>query len=197
MERKMTFDEIPDLYDKARPDYPQKIFDDILKKMKLNPHKKVLEIGSGTGKATVPFARAGLDLTCIEIGRNTSRYAIKKFQKYKNVHIVNTSFEKWDSQGDMFDVIFSAQAFHWINPIVGYNKVYDLLKDTGRFALIWLINPYPDTDFYKELDILYKDTVPEIARDKNDETVEDQMKKKIREIKDTGLFTLIGTKKYL
>src|SRR6267143_6546045 len=49
-----TFDEAAELYDRARPGYPPELFDDLANLGGLHPGARVLEIGSGTGKATLP-----------------------------------------------------------------------------------------------------------------------------------------------
>lgn len=40
----------------ARPGYPERLYDDIVALSGIPPEGQVLEIGCGTGQATVPFA---------------------------------------------------------------------------------------------------------------------------------------------
>lgn len=47
-----TFDEAADLYDRARPRYPQALVDDLVRAAGLGPGSRVLEIGPGTGQLT-------------------------------------------------------------------------------------------------------------------------------------------------
>ena len=61
-EQRFTFDHIADLYDRHRPRYPEKLFDDLLSLSGIIPSERILEIGSGTGQATLPLARRGFSL---------------------------------------------------------------------------------------------------------------------------------------
>jgi tRNA/tmRNA/rRNA uracil-C5-methylase (TrmA/RlmC/RlmD family) len=63
-----TFDSAVDLYQQARPEYPEALFDTLVDTAGLNPGDRLLEVGCATGKATIPLARRGFRITCIEIG---------------------------------------------------------------------------------------------------------------------------------
>jgi len=51
-----TFDEAAELYHRARPGYPAALFDDLAELTSIRPGSRVLEIGPGTGQATLPLA---------------------------------------------------------------------------------------------------------------------------------------------
>ena len=50
-ERRTTFDQVPELYDRVRPGYPPELFDDLELVAGLTPDSSVLEIGPATGQA--------------------------------------------------------------------------------------------------------------------------------------------------
>jgi trans-aconitate methyltransferase len=53
-----------------------------------------------------------------------------KCADYSNVTIDVASFEEWKCNEDLkFDLIYSAQAFHWIDKNIKYKKCYELLID--------------------------------------------------------------------
>lgn len=61
-----------------------------------------------------------------------------KCSDYSNVTIDVTSFEDWIYTEDQkYDMIYSAQAFHWINKDIKYQKCHELLKDKGHLVLFW------------------------------------------------------------
>jgi hypothetical protein len=62
-EQRGVFGEVADDYDRIRPGYPGSLVDEVLAAAGPGP---VLEVGAGTGKATVAFAARGVSLTCIE-----------------------------------------------------------------------------------------------------------------------------------
>src|SRR4029079_16021192 len=53
------FDEDAERYDRARPGYPAELFADLAALTGLRPGDRVLEVGPGTGQATVPLAKRG------------------------------------------------------------------------------------------------------------------------------------------
>src|SRR3954453_4773932 len=63
-----TFDSAAELYQDARPDYPEVLFDRLLQLSEMRPGDRVLEVGAGPGKATLPLLRRGLRVTAIEPG---------------------------------------------------------------------------------------------------------------------------------
>lgn len=131
---RIHFDDIVVDYDKIRQEYPDQIFTDIMDYV--GPDKvKALEIGAGTGKASVPFLEAGFNLTAVEIGANMSEFLTKKFTKYGSFNVINTAFEDAQLEDESYDLIYSATAFHWVDGDVGCPKVFRLLKEGGSFAL--------------------------------------------------------------
>jgi hypothetical protein len=66
--RRLSFGGVADLYDHARPSYPSALVDDVVQYASTPdaaPNRAV-EVGAGTGKATVLFAARGLDVLAIE-----------------------------------------------------------------------------------------------------------------------------------
>lgn len=59
IELKATFNQVALLYHQVRPRYPEVLFDDVVSLSEIPPGGRILQIGCGTGQATVPFARRG------------------------------------------------------------------------------------------------------------------------------------------
>ncbi len=51
--RRESFDQVAQLYDRARPDYPDALFADILAYAQLPADARILEIGCGSGQARI------------------------------------------------------------------------------------------------------------------------------------------------
>jgi len=137
MDKRFTFNEDVKNYDKWRPTYCKELFNDIIKYSELNQNQKAMEIGIGTGQATIPFLITGCDVTAIELGKDLAEYSKEKFKEYKNLNVLNSSFEDFKCNDNAFDIIYSATAFHWITESIGYPKVLRLLKENGTLALFW------------------------------------------------------------
>ncbi len=56
---KTTFNQDAENYDRARPTYPEALFDDLVSMTGLGTGAMVLELGCGTGQATVALAMRG------------------------------------------------------------------------------------------------------------------------------------------
>ncbi|GBF74384.1 SAM-dependent methyltransferase [Paenibacillus sp. 598K] len=137
MDLRFTFNEDVVNYDKMRPTYAKELYEAILNFSGLDSTKNALEIGIGTGQATLPFLHTGCKLTAVELGEDMARFSKEKFASFPNFHIINSSFEKVHLENDYYDLIYSATAFHWIPQEAGYPKVFNLLKSGGVVALFW------------------------------------------------------------
>ena len=125
-------------YDEIRPSYPEKLIEDIISKAGIKPNDRLLEIGAGTGKATIQFAEKGFTIHAIEIGEDMAEILRDKCAKYEKVTLDVVPFEQWtNTDSQEYDMIYSAQAFHWMDPKIKYEKCHKLLKDNGYLVLFW------------------------------------------------------------
>lgn len=97
---------------------------------------RLLEIGPGTGQATLPLARRGYDITAIELGSGLAGVARRELQAYPNVCILTGAFEDVVLPDHAFDLVYAATAFHWVRPEVRFTKPCRLLKPNGYLAII-------------------------------------------------------------
>ncbi|HTS49071.1 MAG TPA: class I SAM-dependent methyltransferase [Bryobacteraceae bacterium] len=157
--RARTFDEIAELYDQARRGYPEQLFDDLFKLAGTEPSRaNVLEIGCGTGQATLPLARRGCNVLCIEMGPNLAQVARGKLAQFPRVEIVNARFEDWDAGGAVFDVVFAANSWHWLDPGSRYSKAARLLRPGGALAFTTSRHAFPPgfDPFFAEIQACYE-----------------------------------------
>jgi SAM-dependent methyltransferase len=156
---KTTFNEAAKIYD-VRPSYPEKIIEEIISLSGISKQSRILEVGVGTGQITLLFAKRGYEMVGLELGPALAEQARKNLQNYPNVNIVTTAFEDWQSQ-EKFDLLLSAQAFHWIETDIGVRKAAEVLNRLGSIALIWNFDVSQDTDFYKAVIPLYEKYMPD------------------------------------
>jgi len=131
-----TFDEAPELYDRVRPGYPEALFDDLSDLTRLAPGSRVLELGCGTGQATVALARRGYEVVAIELGPGLAEVARRSVSAFPAVRVVNAAFESWPLPAQRFDAVVAATAFHWIDPTVRVSKAADALRPGGALAVV-------------------------------------------------------------
>jgi SAM-dependent methyltransferase len=131
-----TFDEAAERYDRARPGYPAAMFDDLAELAGIGPGCRVLEIGCGTGQATVPLAERGCQIVAVELGANLARVARGNLARFPHVQVEVAAFEDWPLPPEPFDVVVAAAAFHWLDPDVRTAKVAAALRTGGALAIV-------------------------------------------------------------
>ena len=159
--RRITFEEVADLYKESRPGYPEELVEDVIRLSALTSDSRLLEVGCGPGNSTIHFARRGYSLLGIELGERLAQYAHERCGAFPNTHIVCSTFEDYEIPPDSFDLAFSADAFHWIPPEIGYPKLLTSVKPGGSIALFWNIPLDPQTDWSKAVDEIFQRLVPQ------------------------------------
>ena len=134
--RRATFDQDAGLYDRARPGYPPALFDDLAELTGVGAGSRVLEIGPGTGQATLPLAERGCQIMAVELGPDLAAVARRKLARFPGVEIVTAAFEDWPLPAVPFDLVLAATAFHWIDPAARVVKAADALRPGGWLATI-------------------------------------------------------------
>lgn len=195
---KTTFNEVAKLYDEVRPGYPPQLVADVISLSGILANGRILEIGCGPGKATLPFARRGYRMLCLELGKALAALAAEKCRPYANVKIETIAFEAWPLQKASFDLVISAQAFHWIDPEIGLPKVAAALKASGTMALFWNHYPLSDTAMRREIDKVYRQRAPQIAADEPllPGIREERIERVVAEIDESGHFEEVVVRRY-
>src|SRR6266853_6040490 len=99
------FNEVPELYDRVRPAYPDELFADLVAITGIDRGSSVLEVGCGTGQATRSLAALGCSVTAIEPGAGMAAIARQRLANFPAVHIDNATFERWDDHGVSFHAL--------------------------------------------------------------------------------------------
>lgn len=131
-----VFDEVPQLYERVRPGYPDELFTDLAGIAGLDAGSSVLEVGCGTGQATRSLAALGCRLTAVEPGRRLAALARQRLATSRNVTVETSTFEAWDDRGGRFDALVAASAWHWVDPAIGWRRAHEVIKPHGWLALL-------------------------------------------------------------
>jgi SAM-dependent methyltransferase len=161
-EQRFVFGEVADLYHRARPGYPEALVDDVLRFCGL-PAPRVLEVGAGTGKATVAFAARGLVIVALEPTPEMAAVAARNCAAFPGVSVEVATFEEWQGRGTPFDLVLAAQSWQWLRPGVRCRKAHDELRAGGTLALFWNIPLWEDAGLRGELDAVYERHAPELV----------------------------------
>jgi trans-aconitate methyltransferase len=134
-ERRFVFDEVADLYVRARPSYPAALIDDVIREANLRPGSRILELGSGPGNATVLFSGRGFQIVCLEPGGRLAALARRRVAANHDTRIIATTFENWQIGAERFALVFAAQSFHWMDPATRFSMAAQALEPDGALAV--------------------------------------------------------------
>jgi ubiquinone/menaquinone biosynthesis C-methylase UbiE len=131
-----VFDEIAVEYDRRRPTYPGELVDQACQVAGIGSGDHVLEVGCGSGQLTRGLVARGLHVTALEPGKNLMALARQNLEGAGDVEFVNARFEDALLPRERFQAVFSASAFHWVDPEVSWQKAADVLVPDGTLALV-------------------------------------------------------------
>ncbi len=133
--RRESFDTIAARYDAARPSYPAAVFDELESRLDAMP-ARILEVGSGPGKATVDLAARGHVIHALEPGASLAALARENLAAYPDVTVEVATLEDAEVGAGAYDVVFAAASWHWVDPWIGYAKAATALRPGGLLALV-------------------------------------------------------------
>jgi SAM-dependent methyltransferase len=131
-----SFEGSPECYERARPVAPPQVFDDLVTLARLEPGARLVEIGCGTGQATVPLAERGFEIVGIELGEHLGELAKCNLAPFPRVEVINFSFEEWNPVGKRFDAVVAFNSFHWVDPELRFAKSAAVLREGGALAVV-------------------------------------------------------------
>ncbi len=139
---KQTYKEKGDLWKTSYPDGYLEFKG--LKKLLDNTRRgmSLLDVGIGTGEATLPFLEKGLQVTGIDISKEALEICRTKFLNLsvgpKNFHLEQSSLQEYQFPKREFDIIvdyYTSQHVSRIEQDIFYQQVNIALKSRGRFLL--------------------------------------------------------------
>jgi len=164
LDDKYLFDEVVSNYEKRRPNYGVKLFEDVIKYADIDIDSSIIEVGCGTGQATEPFLKTKCKVKAVELGKNLASYTRKKFKDYTNLEVIRSAFEDYECDDNKFDMLYSATTFHWIPAEIGYEKAYRIIKTGGTLALFWNRPSSKENPLHQKIQSIYNEYLPQWSR---------------------------------
>lgn len=134
MHARDSFETVARLYGEVRQGYPEPLFEDLAAMGALGPAMRVLEVGCGAGQASRDLARRAGSLVAIDPGETLIEEARARTAA-DNAAFILSNFEAFAAEPGSFDLIASAQAWHWVPPEVSFPKAAELLAPGGALAV--------------------------------------------------------------
>ncbi len=153
-ERAESFGNVAELYDRARPSYPDTVVDALL----ADGARTVVDVGCGTGIAAGMLAARGCTVLGVEVDGRMAALA-----RARGLEVELAAFEDWDPRGRRFDLLTAAQAWHWIDPDIGIRGAAAALQPGGRIGVFWNFSE-PPAELAAQIAPIYARLEPELRR---------------------------------
>jgi SAM-dependent methyltransferase len=164
--RRLIFGQVAELYDAARPSYPEALVDDLVMWAgETDGPARALEVGAGTGKATRLLAGRGVRVLAIEPSAEMAAIARRTTADTGLVEIVESDFETAPLGDRRFPLVFAAQAWHWVAQPAGDRRAREALDPGGRLVVFWNRPDWARAPLREELAAVYASVAPEVAAD--------------------------------
>jgi SAM-dependent methyltransferase len=161
--RRLVFGEMAERYDRHRPDYPPDLVQELIDRSGIERGEgRALEVGAGTGKATRLFAHRGIPVLAVEPSAEMAELARRNLGDHPEVEIVRSDFENFDPGGERFPLLYSAQAWHWVQPGVRTRLARAALEDDGLLAPFWNQDAWTASPLRDAVAEIYERVVPEM-----------------------------------
>jgi ubiquinone/menaquinone biosynthesis C-methylase UbiE len=128
------FSTAAEVYERARPGYPDEAVAWVAERLGIGPGRDVLDLAAGTGKLTrqlVPFGARIVAVEPIDAMRAELERAVP------GIRAVSGTAEAIPLPDASVDAVTCAQAFHWFRPDEAVREIRRVLRPGGGLALLW------------------------------------------------------------
>lgn len=158
-EERESFDAVAAEYHAVRPAYPDALFTDLAGAVG-GAGARVLEVGCGSGQATRSLLDMGWDVVAIDPGAELIALAQASLAGRVAFHVA--PFEAFAPEPASFRLVASAQAWHWIDPAIGFAKAAAALQAGGSLAVFGHVPLPPPPEVAARLAPIYAELAPEL-----------------------------------
>lgn len=136
-ENRLRFGQIAEQYDRVRPGYPDELIDAVFDYGNPDPFLPALDVGAGTGQATLQFAARGQRVIALEPSPAMVKIANGKFAAAGvDATAVIGEFETAELPESGFALIYAATAWHWLDPDVCFQVAARAIVPGGTLAVL-------------------------------------------------------------
>lgn len=123
-----------DAYERGRPSYSPEAIAHIVRELRIEPGKTVLDLAAGTGKLTRELVPSGANLIAVE---PIPEMRAKLAAAVPQAEIRDGTAEAIPAESHSIDTVVVGQAFHWFDGIRAISELRRVLRPDGGLALIW------------------------------------------------------------
>ncbi len=151
------FDRVATVYERGRPPYPSAVYDLLTQHGLVGEGVRVLEVGAGSGLATVELLARGCRVDAVEPGPNLAA-ALRRLD-HPRLTVLEASIEDVELAEGEYDVVVAATSLHWVDLDRSLPLLHRALRPGGSLAVWWAV--FGDPDWHTP----FRDRVDEITRE--------------------------------
>lgn len=156
-EPRLRFGLVAEQYDRTRPGYPEALIDVVLDYGRLVPGDRGLDVGAGTGQATIPFAERGLEMLALDPSVEMTEIANRRFEETGlAARAITGALESTPLEEGAFALVCAATSWHWLDPAVRFHAAARALAPEGTLAVLHTWPRWRSTSLCPALDDAYR-----------------------------------------
>ncbi len=156
--RARSFDAWAGEYDRYRPGYPAELFETIQAQLALPSPPRVVDLGAGTGRASLAMAELGWRVTAVEPGKPMlDQLRASAANEGLLVSTVQATAEATSLDPASADLATAAQSFHWFDQDAALTEMARIVKPGGGIALFWNVRDAERSPFVADYHRLLAD----------------------------------------
>jgi SAM-dependent methyltransferase len=164
---RLAFGDLVEPYDRGRPVVPAGYAEAALQRLRSGAPHRQLEVGAGTGQLTAALTRLGPTVALEPSPAMAARlrHNLASEVAAGRLQVWERSFESLAPGDGLFDCIWSADTWHWLEPAVAYPLAAGLLTTSGLLINTWRFPALADAGLSGALNDVYKELSPNLVRD--------------------------------
>jgi len=165
----LAFGTLVESYDTGRPQLGAAYVTATLHRLGRNPSGRHLDVGAGTGQLTGALLGSAERVVAVEPSPPMAARLTARFADAVTVGRLQVLVEPFESlpadRLGVFDGVWSSDAWHWVDPDLGYPTAANLLAPEGCLITNWGFPVLTDPALQNRLNSLYRRVSPDLVRD--------------------------------
>lgn len=188
-ERRDAFNRDAEGYTEGRPGYPEAVYTFMERIGALRNGARILEIGPGTGQATIELLRRGAAVDAVELGPELAALLRTRVPDDR-LRITVGDIHTLSLPEGAYDAVVAATSFHWVDARGLLPRLARTLRPDGWLVVWWSVfgDPGRVTPFRERVDRLFRERHPSEWHDPREIPRALRVDDRIRELTGDGWF---------